>query len=58
MMTCREAHRRVVQGLDVRLSLGQRLSLRFHLLICAACRSFERQMDFLREACRRFPGDR
>jgi hypothetical protein len=31
--------------------------LRFHLLICRACSSFEHQMEFLREACRRFPGN-
>lgn len=57
MMTCREAHRMVIRRLDVRLSPGQRLGLRLHLLICAACRGFDRQMAFLRKACRQFPGN-
>jgi len=56
-MNCKEAHKLVVQGQDSRLPLAQRLALRFHLFICNACTAFERQMAFLRAACRSYPGD-
>lgn len=56
-MKCRDAHKLVIRAQDERLPLPQRLALRFHLLICAACNNFRRQMDFLRDACRRFPGE-
>ena len=57
-MNCKEAHKLVVQAQDMRLPLARRLALRFHLFICDACTAFERQMEFLRAACRSFPGDR
>jgi hypothetical protein len=28
-----------------------------HLMICTACRRFDAQMDLLRQALRRFPGE-
>ncbi|HTY98535.1 MAG TPA: zf-HC2 domain-containing protein [Rhodocyclaceae bacterium] len=57
MMNCRDAHKLVIRSQDEGLSLAERLGLRFHLFICTACAAFERQMDFLRAACRSFPGD-
>ena len=57
MMNCHDAHKLVIRAQDERLSWGERLGLRFHLFICTACTAFERQMDFLRAACRAFPGD-
>ena len=57
-MNCREAHKLVVRSQDSRLTAVERLGLRFHLFICDACAAFRRQMDFLRAACRDFPGDR
>ncbi|NTV12151.1 MAG: anti-sigma factor [Zoogloea sp.] len=54
-MKCKEAHKLVVHSQDERLGMAQRIRLRLHLLICSACTNFERQMAFLREACRRFP---
>lgn len=56
-MKCRDAHKLVMRAQDQALPLTDRLALRCHLLICAACSNFRRQMDFLRAACRRFPGD-
>lgn len=58
MKTCKQVHRLVSQGLDRRLSFMERMAVRLHLMVCDACRRFERQMDFLREACRRYPGDK
>lgn len=57
MMNCHEVHQLVIRALDVRLSLRERFGVRLHLLICGACAAFERQMAFLRAACRSFPGD-
>ena len=56
MMNCHDAHKLVIRAQDARLSLAERIGLRFHLFICAACTAFARQMDFLRAACRSFPG--
>ncbi len=55
-MNCHEAHKLVVRSQDARLTAAERVGLRLHLLICGACRAFRRQMDFLRAACRSFPG--
>lgn len=57
MMKCREAHKLVIRAQDAPLTLKERIGLRFHLLICRACSAFDQQMAFLREACRRFPGN-
>jgi hypothetical protein len=57
MMNCHEAHKLVIRAQDERLPWRQRLGLRLHLFICGACTAFDRQMAFLRAACRRFPGE-
>ena len=57
MKTCKEVHHLVIEGQDRQLSLMERSSVRVHLMKGGACRRFEAQMDFLRQALRRFPGD-
>lgn len=57
MKTCKEVHRLVIEGQDRQLSLKERVSVRIHLMMCNACRRFEAQMEFMRQALRRFPGD-
>jgi hypothetical protein len=52
-LTCKEATRLVSQGLDRKLGLWDRLRLRIHLAICAACTAFARQMELLRRAIQR-----
>jgi predicted anti-sigma-YlaC factor YlaD len=47
MLTCREATEYVSRALDERLSLGDRVALRMHLIICPSCLRFERQMRSL-----------
>ena len=54
--TCKEAHRLVIEGQDRKLPFMERIALRVHLMMCGACRRFEAQMQFLREAVRRLPG--
>jgi predicted anti-sigma-YlaC factor YlaD len=54
MLTCKEASHLISQELDGPLPLGRRILLRFHLLWCEACRQYNRQARFLREAMRRY----
>jgi hypothetical protein len=57
MKSCKEVHRLVIEGQDRKLGFTERFSLRVHLMLCAACRRFDAQMDLLRQALRRFPGE-
>jgi len=52
MLSCREVTRLVSQGQDRGLGLGERVRLRLHFALCAGCRNFERQLEFLRRAVR------
>jgi hypothetical protein len=54
MLNCKEASRLMSRRLDEPLPLGRRLALRLHLLLCDACRHFDRQTVLLREAMRRY----
>lgn len=53
MMSCKEATLLMSQGLDRELSLGERISLRLHLLVCIGCRNTRRHFEILRLATRR-----
>lgn len=39
---------------DRNLKAGERVSLELHLAMCKGCRNFKQQINFLREACRRY----
>lgn len=56
MLKCREATRLMSEAQDRELESAEHLSLRLHLVTCRGCRAYRRQMDFLRAACRAFPG--
>lgn len=56
-LQCREAHRLAIEGMDRRLTLGERVRLRAHLLACEACTSLNAQMRLLRGAMRRLGRD-
>jgi hypothetical protein len=56
MKSCRDVHLLVIEGLDRKLGFAERLGMRLHLMVCAACRRFEAQMGLLRKALRNFPG--
>ena len=57
MLTCKEVSFRLSQAQERRLSLGERVSLGLHLMLCNGCRNFRRQLEFIRAAARRYPGD-
>ena len=56
MLSCKQATELMSQAQDRPLRFGERISLRFHLLICAGCANFGRHLDILRAACRRIGG--
>ncbi|WP_205678686.1 zf-HC2 domain-containing protein [Aquisphaera insulae] len=56
-LRCAGASELISRRLDEPLPLVDRLALAGHLLACAPCRRFARQVRFLREACARRPGD-
>jgi len=50
MLSCNDISALVSRAQDRRLSWGERLAVRLHLLICHGCRQFARQLRFLRVA--------
>lgn len=48
--TCRDVTRLVLQGEDRPLSLAERLAVRLHMMICAACPRFTQQLRLMRKA--------
>lgn len=57
MLNCKEATVLLSQAQDRRLGWRERCGLRLHLLFCAGCVNFGRQLAILRAACRRLGGD-
>ncbi len=49
-LTCRESARLLSTRMDRPLSGKERIALGWHLMICLACRRFDKQMDILRRA--------
>ncbi len=56
MLSCKQATHLISEAQDRKLVVGERLQLGMHLAMCRGCRNFQEQLDFLRVACRRFPG--
>lgn len=56
MLSCKQATHIMSQQQDRTLSWRERLNLKMHLLLCSGCRQFDRQMDLIRQAMRRFSG--
>jgi hypothetical protein len=54
MYTCKQVTQLVLERHERPLSWRERVGLRLHLLICAACTRFAQQMRFLRSVAHRF----
>jgi hypothetical protein len=54
MRSCRDITALVSQGLDKKLSLGERLAIRLHVMMCSRCRNFQSQSQFIRKAAQRY----
>lgn len=57
MMSCKQATHLLSQQLDRQLSTSERMSLKFHLMMCTGCTNFRNNMGFLRRACERVVSD-
>jgi hypothetical protein len=55
-MTCKEAAELMSQAQERRLGFFESFALRMHLWVCIGCANYRRQLDMLRQACRRFSG--
>jgi len=54
MTSCRHASELMSQQLDRKLSLGEKLRLRAHLIICKSCPKTMQQFAILHEASKRY----
>lgn len=52
MLNCRAATQLVSEAQDRKLGPGERVSLGFHLVICALCRRYARQIEVISRALR------
>ncbi len=50
MLNCKQASELMSQGMDMNLSLRQRMSLKLHTMMCSGCSNFLSQISFLRKA--------
>ena len=55
MMNCREATELMSRARDEKLTLGQRIGLRLHTLICAGCRRTREQFELIGQLVRSKP---
>ena len=53
-VSCKDATRLLSQRQERPLSTAENAKLRLHLLVCAACTRFGRQLDLLRDAMARY----
>jgi hypothetical protein len=53
--TCPEVVRILSQGMDKKLSLGTRIKLRVHFLMCSFCERYMKQLKYMRRVSREFP---
>lgn len=54
---CQQASKLVSDAYERRLAPGERLRLRWHLLICSMCRAYERDIRRIESALRKLRGD-
>jgi len=57
MLTCKQVSVKLSQAQERRLGWAERIGLRVHLMLCDGCRNFRRQLELIRAAARRYPGD-
>lgn len=55
MLNCKEVTHLLSEAQDRKLPLAERIPLQLHLAVCVGCRNFNKQLDFLRLATRRYP---
>lgn len=54
MLSCNQVTELCSQEMDRRLGMGERFSLRTHLMVCSGCSNYRRQLFTLREVARAY----
>ncbi|HMQ13901.1 MAG TPA: zf-HC2 domain-containing protein [Candidatus Competibacter phosphatis] len=54
MLNCKQVTHLLSEMQERDLLWRERLPLKLHLLMCAGCNNFRKQMDFLRRVCREY----
>lgn len=54
MVNCKQAAQMMSQSQDRKLSLKERIHLKFHLLMCSGCKNYNKQMGFIRKTMEQF----
>lgn len=52
MLNCHEATRLLSEAQERPLKIGEKLSLKMHVMLCSGCRNFGRHMGVLRRIAR------
>ena len=47
MLSCKEVSELASQSLDTKLTLSQKLGMRFHLMMCKFCSNYLKRLEFL-----------
>ena len=58
MLSCKEITHLLSEAQDRKITVSERVHLEMHVAICKGCKNFKNQMNFLREACKRYGNDR
>ncbi len=54
MLKCKEVTHLLSEAQDRKLAVGERVQVEMHLLMCKGCTNFRKQINFLRQATRRY----
>jgi len=52
--TCKQVTELISEGMDRNLSWGEKVRIRFHVMMCKGCTNYEKQMAVLRNVSRAF----
>ena len=55
MYSCEQASKLSSRAMEQPLTASERMLLSLHLMMCARCSNFARQIEFLRRASRKVP---
>ncbi len=53
MLSCKEVGELLSQGIDRKLKLREKVSLKLHLVICKTCSCYEKQLQFVAHSAHR-----
>lgn len=58
MLKCKEVTEMCSRELETPLALGEKISLRMHLMMCSGCTNFRQQMGLLRQVSKAYADGR